>query len=314
MSEEQGSSAQGRPTYRGSPRQLSQQLGIPIQDILSAIEFAQIEALQSESGQLEFEIKSVVSAYLEQNRQRDAEQTSRMQSMLRECLDAYQESVRQMIREENRVAYQIKDMTESRFLEVLGQVSLSIGRVEAFVMQGARLLSQLDIRMSRLDEHKANDAQVPVAAPASAAQQAPLKSVIPAAQARQLSNSEHWKEFETQMTRLFAAQGKMADSAIADWLASAKALLNLGSLELRLNGEHLLEAVRPALMDNSFAGLHFSLPADDQVLPAFENFQNWIRTERAQGHSAILLYLILILNRGPQISWSGFVMTFVQEV
>lgn len=81
-----------------------------------------------------------------------------------------------------------------------------------------------------------------------------------------------------------------------------------------MNGEHLLESVRPALMDNSFAGLHYSLPADEQILPAFENYQNWIRTERAQGHSAILLYLVLILNREPQISWSGFVMTFVQEV
>lgn len=312
--DEQGSVTQGRPTFRGSPRQLSQQLGIPIQDILSAIEFAQLEALQSESGQLEFEIKSVVSAYLEQNRQRDAEQTGRLHSLLRECLDAYQDSVRQMIREENRVAYQIKDMTESRFLEVLGQVSLSMGRVEAFVMQGARLLSQIDLRLSRLDELKANEPQVSAAPAAPPSQPMPLKSVNPMAGVRQLSNSEHWKEFETQMTRLFAAQGKMADSAIADWLASAKSLLNLGSLELRLNGEHLLEAVRPALMDNSFAGLHFSIPADEQVLPAFENFQNWILTERAQGHSAILLYLILILNRGPQISWSGFVMTFVQEV
>lgn len=147
MSDEQNSTVQSRPTYRGSPRQLSQQLGIPVQDILSAIEFAQLDAQQSENGQLEFEVKSVVSAYLEQNRQRDAEQTGRMHAMLRECLDAYQDSVRLMIREENRVAYQIKDMTESRFLEVLGQVSLSMGRVDAFVMQGARLLSQIDMHL-----------------------------------------------------------------------------------------------------------------------------------------------------------------------
>lgn len=311
VSDEQKGNGQNRLTYRGSPRQLSQQLGIPVQDVLSAIEFAQIAGQQSDSGQLEFEIRSVVSAYLEQSRQRDAELTGRMHGLLRECLDVYQDSVRQMIRDENRVAYQIKDMTESRFLEVLGQVSLSIGRVEAFVMQGARLLSQIDMRLSRLEDLSPMESQAKL--PSSASAQPP-KAVNVAAPARQLSNNEHWLEFETQITRLFAAQEKMADSAIADWLASVKSLLNLGSLELRLNGLNVLETLRPALAEHCFAGLHSSLPADEHVLPAFENFQSWIRTSRAQGHSAILLYLILILNRGPQISWSGFVMTFVQEV
>lgn len=332
-----------RTSYKGSPRQLSQQLGISIQEVLGAIEYAQLEPAENDSGQLEFELKPVLAAYLEQTRLRDAEQNNQIQSLLKACLDAYQDSVRQMIREENRVAYQIKDMTESRFLEVLGQVSLSLGRVEAFVMQAARLLSQLDMRLARSEQMmmpestsvraiemqphqqplqtQQQSAQsqsqpqptqlIQTSPPSQQPQQTQMQS--PGSVPRVMSNSEHWREFETQVTRTFAANGQMADSAISDWLATAKSLLTLGSLELRLNGEHLLEQLRAALQDKTFTKLHASLPADESVLPAFENFQDWVRAERAQGHSAILLFLILIMNKGPQISWSGFVTTFVNE-
>jgi len=330
-----------RAAPKGTPRHLSQQLGISVQDVLLAIEYARLEPEEDVSGQIEYDLKSVVAAYLDQTRQRESEQNNQLQVLLRSCLDAYQDSVRQMIREENRVAYQIKDMTESRFLEVLGQVSLSLGRVEAFVMQAAKLLSQIDMRLARSESqlglspqsgtqtnfHTQSTAHVQSAAqpqghttattqpPAQTQPSAQLPSHSPSqnSQIRPLSNAEHWREFEVELTRVLAANGDMAESAIADWLSSAKTLLNFGSLELRLNGEHLLGGLRPALLGNSFAGLHFSLPADDNILPAFENFQAWVNAERARGHSAILLFLVLILNRGPQISWSGFVTTFVNQ-
>ncbi|NBX16445.1 MAG: hypothetical protein EBR09_03665 [Proteobacteria bacterium] len=129
-----------------------------------------------------------------------------------------------------------------------------------------------------------------------------------------MSNSEHWKEFETELTRTLSSSGDMAETAIAEWMTSARALLNLGNLELRLNGEHFLNNLRPALMGNGFANLHFSIPSDDNILPAFEKYQGWINSERSRGRSAVLLFLILILNRGPQISWSGFVTTFINEI
>lgn len=343
MSGEQSEMNPDRSAYRASPRQLSQQLGISVQDVLGAIEFAQLEPAESESGQLEYELKPVLSAYLEQTRLRETEQNSQIQALLKACLDAYQDSVRQMIREENRVAYQIKDMTESRFLEVLGQVSLSLGRVEAFVMQAARLLSQLDMRLARNEQilgleklqahgHEAqttmssSEMQTLMPASGQAAAGKPknqnvgrdVSSGLPGNTAnpmvqRLMTNSEHWREFEMQVTQTFTANGQMAETAISDWLLTAKSILNLGSLELRLNGEHLFEHLRAALQDKTFAKLQASLPDDDNVLPAFENFQDWVRTERAQGHSAILLFLILIMKKGPQISWSGFVTTFVNE-
>lgn len=303
---------------KGSPRQLSQQLGLTVQDVLSAIEFANLQPSQDESGQVEYPLKSVLSAYLALSRMREQEQNSQLQSVMRSCLDAYQDSVRQMIREENRVAYQIKDMTESRFLEVLGQVSLSLGRVEAFVMQAAKLLSQIDMRLSRSDGilHPEAKTVVPAAAkPVSQTQpvQTPNLNANPTLQNRPMSNAEHWREFESELTRVLHSNGDMAETAISEFMTSAKALLNLGNLELRLNGEHLLGNVRPALMGNSFASMHFSMPSEENILPAFDRYQAWISSERAQGHSAVLLFLILVLNRGPQISWSGFVTTFINE-
>lgn len=322
---------------KGSPRQISEQLGLSVQEVLAAIEFARLEPLKSDAGEIEYEVKPVMTAFLEQVREKENLWNAQNQQLIRECVDACQESLRQMIREENRVAYQVKDITESRFLEVLGQVSLSMGRVEAFVMQASRLLSQIDMRLNRieslrssaevqyqeeqdddLDEEDTNQKQtvqtVQVTEQTPPLQTPALVKIQPMNQPqRQLSNSEHWREFETQMTRSFFAKGQMADSAISDWLAAAKSMLNLGSLELRLNGELLLENLRPALLDSSFAGLHFSVPSEADVLPAFEKFQAWVRHERSQGHAAILLYLVLILNRGPQISWSGFLATFVNE-
>ncbi len=316
MSGEEIENRTSRAAHKGTPRHLSQQLGISVQDVLSAIEYARLEPSEDNAGQIEYDFKGVIAAYLEQTRQRESEQNNQLQVLLRSCLDAYQDSVRQMIREENRVAYQIKDMTESRFLEVLGQVSLSLGRVEAFVMQAAKLLSQIDMRLARSESQIQNNAATTTSQLQTQSQptaQPQAQSTSPSSRNRPLSNAEHWREFEVELTRVLAANGDMAESAIADWLSAAKTLLNFGSLELRLNGENLLSSLRPALLGNSFAALHFSLPADDNILPAFENFQAWVIAERARGHSAILLFLVLILNRGPQISWSGFVTTFVNQ-
>ncbi|MFZ9520823.1 MAG: hypothetical protein ACO3A4_10120 [Silvanigrellaceae bacterium] len=316
MSQQQVESGIRASSRRGNPRFLSQQLGIPVQDVLNAIEFAQLEATEGEGGSIEYEFNSVMTAYLEQNRLKEKSQSAMMQGVVRECIEACQDALRQMIRDENRVAYQIKDMTESRFLEVLGQVSLSLGRMEAFVMQAARMLSQLDMRLARHESTIENFRQTtPDTTPQQKKtdEQKANPEPGPKSPARAMSNSEHWREFEGQVTRSFAASGRMSENAVSEWMSTAKAVLNLGSLELRLNGEHLLEGIRPALMDTSFSSLHFSLPADESVLPAFENFQDWVRIQREKGHSAILLYLVLVLNRGPQISWSGFVTTFINE-
>lgn len=336
---------------RGTPRQLSQQLGVSVQDVLAAIEYAQIDPVQDAEGQVEYPLKAVLSSYIAHTQERESQQNAQIQFLLRTCLDAYQDSVRQMIREENRVAYQIKDMTESRFLEVLGQVSLSLGRVEAFVMQAAKLLSQIDLRLSRSEVgfqhdgfhqvriHGKSEQQQPpqqqqqqqrqqrqrkteeapsgsdsAALDSATAETLRTRQSAPDVPVRSMSNSEHWKEFETELTRTLSSSGDMAETAIAEWMTSARALLNLGNLELRLNGEHFLNNLRPALMGNGFANVHFSIPSDENILPAFEKYQGWINAERARGRSAFLLFLILILNRGPQISWSGFVTTFINEI
>jgi hypothetical protein len=343
---------------RGTPRQLSQQLGVSVQDVLAAIEYAQIDPVQDAEGQVEYPLKAVLSSYIAHTQERESQQNAQIQFLLRTCLDAYQDSVRQMIREENRVAYQIKDMTESRFLEVLGQVSLSLGRVEAFVMQAAKLLSQIDLRLSRSEVgfqhdgfhqvriHGKSEQQQPpqqqqqeqqqqqqqqrqqrqrkteeapsgsdsAALDSATAETLRTRQSAPDVPVRSMSNSEHWKEFETELTRTLSSSGDMAETAVAEWMTSARALLNLGNLELRLNGEHFLNNLRPALMGNGFANVHFSIPSDENILPAFEKYQGWINAERARGRSAFLLFLILILNRGPQISWSGFVTTFINEI
>jgi len=232
-----------------------------------------------------------------------------------------------MLREENKTAYQIKEMTESRFLEVLGQVSVSMGRLEAFVLQATRILNQIDLRLSRQE-------QIGSGLTGGAFELAQSERVSPQSQeatvgdvhtgpdavtekfqrpAAELTHSEHWLFFETFLTRTLIASGMMSDSSIKRWFDSCRTLLGFGSLELRLHGEKSIEEIRPALLQ-SFPSLVGSLPSDTDVLPAFEAYFSWVQRNLQKGYPAILLFLVVLLNRGAQISWSGFLSTFVNEV
>jgi hypothetical protein len=127
-----------------------------------------------------------------------------------------------------------------------------------------------------------------------------------------MTNNEHWLAFEAHLTRVLTAAGTMSESAQKEWFEKVKVLLGMGSLELRLNGQQILSEIRPALMNN-FADLLSGLPTESDVLPAFEIYFSWIRNEIQRGYPAALVYLIILLNRGVQLSWSGFLSTFVNE-
>lgn len=310
--------------HRSTPGELSRQLGVSLHEVLAAIESAQIDALENEQGLLEFELKPVLASVLENKRLSDVAENSNVQRLLRECLATYQDSIRQMIRDENKTAYQIKQMTESRFLEVLGQLSVSLGRVEAFVAQSSRVLSQIDMRIARSGESLMSDlvsesksTQVALnalqreLAAKSAVSNKPVTQTTPPF-AQQMTNNEHWLAFEAHLTRVLTAAGTMSENAQKEWFEKVKVLLGMGSLELRLNGQQILSEIRPALMNN-FADLLSGLPTESDVLPAFEIYFSWIRNEIQRGYPAALVYLIILLNRGVQLSWSGFLCTFVNE-
>jgi hypothetical protein len=55
------------------------------------------------------------------------------------------------------------------------------------------------------------------------------------------------------------------------------------------------------------------MPSEQDVLPAFEAYFGWVQTELRNGYPAILLFVLVVLNRGAQVSWSGFLTTFVNE-
>ena len=311
-------------THRSTPEELSRQLGVSLHEILAAIDSAQIDALENEQGLFEFEFKPVLASVIENKRLNDVAENSNVQRLLRECLATYQDSIRQMIREENKTAYQIRQMTESRFLEVLGQLSVSLGRVEAFVAQSSRVLSQIDMRIARSGESlmselvsESESAQVALnalqreLAAKSGALNKPVAQTSPPF-SQQMTNNEHWLAFESHLTRVLSAAGTMSESARREWFDKVKVLLNMGSLELRLNGEHILSEIRPPLINN-FADLLSELPTESDVLPAFEIYFSWIRNEIQRGYPAALVYLVILLNRGVQLSWSGFLSTFVNE-
>ncbi|NBO38942.1 hypothetical protein EBU99_10210 [bacterium] len=309
---------------RGSPELLSKQLGVPVEDVLEAITFAQIAPLESDEGVVEYELQTVVAAYLENKLKSEPVDSSALQRVLRLAIEDYQDSTRQMLREENRLAYQIKEATESRLLEVLGQVSVSMGRVEAFVGQAARILSQLDLRLARL-ELNAQNAKGSDAIPFGITTQAASSDAItragaedPTARAAQLappqrlSNAELWTRFEVFATRAISAHQQTADAAAKEFLATVKIVLNMGSLELKLNGDSHIEKLRPVI-ETHFQPLLASLPEEAEVLPAFELYNGWMASQIHRGQPAILLFLVVLLQRGGQISWSGFVNTFVHE-
>ncbi|MEN9528314.1 MAG: hypothetical protein RI932_187 [Pseudomonadota bacterium] len=317
-----------REVVRATPLALSQQFGVPVYDVLAAIESAHLEPCEGLDGALEYEVKPVMSSLLENKRLQQGAENPHVQRLLRECLETYQDALRRMIREENKTAYEIKQMTESRFLEVLGQLSISLGRLEAFVAQSSRVLSQIDARLARLAQvpaqHIASGEQSPlvsshseiveVSNAAKALQQAfgNARAQIRSPVLSQLTQQEHWLAFETHLTQVLSANGHISESARADWFEKVKVLLHMGSLELRLNGQPALSEVRPALV-NEFSALLARMPSEQDVLPAFEAYFGWVQTELRNGYPAILLFVLVVLNRGAQVSWSGFLTTFVNE-
>jgi hypothetical protein len=327
VNEDPNKTAHRQLDLRATPHMLSRQLGVPIHEVLAAIEDAHLEPVQNEDGLLEYGVHEVMASVVENQRLNALSENSQIQRLLKECLNSSQNSIRQMLRDENRTAYQIKEMTESRFLEVLGQVSVSMGRVEAFVLQATRLLNQIDLRLSRAEQQVGalrgavfeSPESAPIAEQSEEAlpiQNNGLKDALPKQferPAAELTHNEHWLFFETFLTRSLIASGMMSDSSIKRWFDSCRTLLGFGSLELRLNGEKSLEEIRPALLQG-FSALVGSLPSDVEVLPAFEAYFSWVQRNLQKGYPAILLFLVILLNRGAQISWSGFLSTFVNEV
>lgn len=310
---------------RATPAALSQQLGVPVYDILEAIESAHIQPIQNQEGQLEYEVNPVVSSLVENKRIQQSAENPHVQRLLRECLETYQDALRRMIREENKTAYEIKQMTESRFLEVLGQLSISLGRLEAFVAQSSRVLTQIDMRLARLGHTQVkpllgqglnkHQSEADIDSSSSKLHSPISQSVKPAwrsAAVLQMTQQEHWLAFETFLTQVLNASGQISESALRDWFENVKALTLMGSLELRLRGEPLLSEIRAAL-SHSFSELLARMPGDQDVLPAYENYFAWVQAEVGRGYPALLLFLLVLLNRGAQISWSGFLSTFVSE-
>jgi hypothetical protein len=307
--------------HRGTPHELSQQLGVSVHEILAAIESAGLNPSENEHGRLEYDAHPVITAVLDNKRNRDAAENANLKRLLNECLASYQDAVRQMIREENKTAYQIKQMTESRFLEVLGQLSISLGRVEAFVAQSSRLLNQIDLRMARMGDSVLKVSRDQVSAAQQAVEQGQAFNLPTEATGslsakvnlfEQMTYNDHWNAFEAHLTRVFAANGMVSGSAATDWFNQVRRLVGMGSLELRLNSDAVLNQIRPCLTQ-AFTELAERLPEEKEVLPFFEVYNSWIHSEMKKGQPALLLFLLILIHRGAQISWSGFVSTFLSE-
>ena len=312
---------------RATPRQLSEQLGVSVLDVFAAIEAAKIEAHENEQGLLEYELEPVVSAVLEQKRLREEFENRNLKHLVKECLESYQDSMRQLIRDENKTAYQIKQMTESRFLEVLGQLSVSLGRVEAFLAQSSRILNQIDLRLARSSDPNTKQLvnEIKSSHEGMVSEFQSIAGIRRSASVIQnhvnqmyndvpenLTLNDHWVAFEIYLTSFFSTDVLLSESARGEWFVRVRRVIGMGSLELRLNGEPLINEIRPALV-NQFSDLVAGMPHDKDILPSFEKYLSWINSALDQGYPAILIYLLVILHRGVQISWSGFVSTFVSE-
>lgn len=319
----------------GTPAVLSRQLGIDVHEILAAIDAASLAPSVNTEGDAVYDLKAVITAVVEQKRVFDVAQDPKIKSLIRDCVLSSAESIRHFIKEENKTAYQIKQMTESRFVEVLGQVGVSLGRLEAFMAQATRIMHQLDARLSSFERSQqsrtegvrvaSEEGSSGVHGEASDATKVALESgqetrvevnqssshhlVV---QGEYLSNSQHWRMFESYLSQILGATGAMSDSSRSDWFKTVKKLIGMGSLEVRVEGDPLIAAISPALM-NHFTPVVNKLPKESEVLPFFEDYYDWVKVHLAEGYPAILLYLIVLCNRGGQMSWLGFLSTFINE-
>lgn len=315
----------------GTPAELSRQLGLDVHEVLAAIEAAALSPTQSDSGDAVYELEPVITALVERKKVFTAAQDPDINKMIRDCVLASADAIRTMIKEENKTAYQIKQMTESRFIEVLGQAGVSLGRLEAFMAQATRVIHQLDARLSNFEQlFKSLDAaaRTPLSADALSTDAERAKNELepqtshtemlsggPAeddSERPNLSNSAQWQLFETYLCQVLSASGNMSESSRAEWFASVRQIIGMGSLEVRIEGGALIAKVAPALLSH-FSEVVGKLPEAAEVLPFFEDYYDWVRDHLSAGYPAILLYIIMICHRGAQMSWLGFISTFVNE-
>ncbi len=319
-----------------TPAELSRQLGIDVHEVLAAISAASLAPKVNAEGEAVYEVEPVIASVVEQKRIFSVAQDPNVKNLIRDCVLSSAESFRHFIKEENKTAYQIKQMTESRFLEVLGQVGVSLGRLEAFMAQATRVMHQMDARLSSFERsqqssssaHVAAEANAPSAAssvqptgdldnaagkgtePAPALSRSPSRPV--AHSVENFSNTQHWQMFENYLCQVLSASGSMSDSARHQWIGDVKSLIAMGSLEVRVEGDKLIASVAPALT-NHFSSVVSKLPKQTEVLPFFEDYYDWVKAHLSEGYPAIMLYLIVLCNRGAQMSWFGFLSTFVNE-
>lgn len=315
----------------GTPAELSRQLGLDVHEVLSAIEAAALSPTQNDSGDAVYELEPLISALVERKKVFSAAQDPNINRVIRDCVLASSDAIRSMIKEENKTAYQIKQMTESRFIEVLGQAGVSLGRLEAFMAQATRIIHQMDARLSNFEQllksmdvgtrgQATTDTVAAEAGRADGASEAKASesgtvsnaSAADDSQRPYLSNSAHWRLFETYLCQVLSTSGNMSESSRAEWFSSVRQLIGMGSLEVRIEGGELIARVAPALMSH-FAELVSKLPEAAEVLPYFEDYYDWVKDHLAAGYPAILLYIIMICHRGAQMSWLGFISTFVNE-
>ena len=320
----------------GTPAELSRQLGIDVHEVLAAISAASLAPKVNSEGEAVYEVEPVITAVVEQKRIFNVAHDPNVKNLIRDCVLSSAESIRHFIKEENKTAYQIKQMTESRFIDVLGQVGVSLGRLEAFMAQATRVMHQMDARLSSFERsqqgkdlasapHKehittesspaqaaVDDQQVGAQGPKLVPPVSPPASKLPIASVENFSNTQHWQMFETYLCQILSASGAMSDSARHQWLVDVRRLILMGSLEIRIEGDQLIAAITPALA-NHFSSVVSKLPKDHEVLPHFEDYYDWVKAHLNEGYPAILLYLIVLCNRGGQMSWFAFLSTFINE-
>ncbi|MEY2986845.1 MAG: hypothetical protein RJB13_366 [Pseudomonadota bacterium] len=318
----------------GTPAELSRQLGVDAHEILAAISAASLTPRISPEGDAVYDVEPVIAAVVEHKRIFSAAQDPHIKNMIRDCVLSSAESIRHFIKEENKTAYQIKQMTESRFIEVLSQVGVSLGRLEAFMAQASRVMHQMDARLTSFERAQKSDRETSntFSEKLTAQTQPELDHVAPTGSVgtlpteeklkltvttqsvpvEELSNIQHWQIFENYLSQMLNTSGSMAESARRKWFDDVRALISMGSLEVRVEGDTLIARISPALM-NHFETVVSKLPKESEVLPYFEEYYDWVKAHLDAGYPALLLYLIILCNRGGQMSWFGFLSTFVNE-
>jgi transcriptional regulator NrdR family protein len=132
-------------------KEISSATGIPSADVLRIVRNLELTvAEKDENGVPKFDVGDIVDTWLAEKDRSEANFESRAQKIVEKAFGQIREELRSIVKEESRIGFQIHEASESRFVDMLAQVSDATARYSEMAEFLSKSQTRLNLLMASL--------------------------------------------------------------------------------------------------------------------------------------------------------------------